>query len=915
VLASCLPAWAPDWPESLRAKFPSEEAYKEWFTRLLGILGDPVAARQRIDAANEKGVRLEGSPYGYGRAFTISPDAQQLADLRELLDFTWGTRDVSVLDPFAGGGSIPFEALRFGFTTIANELNPVAAVVLKATLDYPARFGPELAEDIRRWGAIWAERVKERLSPFFPKGRNESIFAYLWARTVACPETGKPVPLSPNWWLRRGDEPVAVKIVAEGRMKAPRFEILKGKAAIASKPDEGTVRRGDGRSPWTGQVVPGDYIKAEAQAGRMGQMLYAVAMKKPGGFEFRPPTDADLEAVARAEAELARLRPRWEAKNTIPTEAFPPGNDMRPLHYGMPTWADFFSPRQLLAMGTFVETLKDIQEQIKECEAAERGSGILVYLALTLDKMADYNARGTFWDPIRGIRHVFSRHDFAFRWAFCEFDAAANLLPWTGAQIIDSFEELASLANPPQQSILLAAGARPIDKLSVLNRDAADLAPVPDASVPNVTVDPPYYDNVMYAELSDFFYVWLKRTVGHLFPEFFATQLTDKDAEAVANPARFAEFGSKKRDLAAQDYERKMGAAFREMHRVLRPDGSLTVMFTHKRVEAWDTLASALLDAGFSIKASWPVHTESEHSLHQARKNAASSTILLACRKRPADGRQEAVWWDDLQSKVRAEARAKATEYASQGVRGVDLYISVFGPVLGILSERWPVLTSEVDPNTGQPKILRPETALDLAREEVLGLRREILLQGRDVEFDPVTDWYLMAWDSFGAEEFPYDEARKLAIGVGVELDAEVISSEKLAKRKGQFIVLQRPWERRARGRVDDSEGVHFAHWVNAAHTALMVYHEDGPKACEAFLRQSGLLRDSVFKALLQAMINAIPRRRLRGQFVRAEAEVLENLRLAFFDDLTVPVEEEESLAADAQLELGGDFEGDEGEE
>ena len=209
----------------------------------------------------------------------------------DLLEYTWGTRDLSVLDPFAGGGSIPFETLRYGFTTIANDLNPVAAIILKATLDYPARFGPDLAEDIKKWGERWYELVKPKLEPFFtPLPPDAEGAAYLWARTVACPTTGKPVPLSPNWWLSKGSNPVAVKLSPNPTWRRRQFAIVKGEAVIGN-PDEGTVSRGVGRSPWTGETIDGDYIKAEAQAGRMGQMLYAVAIKKSGrGFDFRAPT-------------------------------------------------------------------------------------------------------------------------------------------------------------------------------------------------------------------------------------------------------------------------------------------------------------------------------------------------------------------------------------------------------------------------------------------------------------------------------------------------------------------------------------------------------------------------------------------------------------------------------------------------
>ena len=454
------------------------------------------------------------------------------------------------------------------------------------------------------------------------------------------------------------------------------------------------------------------------------------------------------------------------------------------------------------------------------------------------------------------------------------------------------------------------------------------------------------HHNVQYAELSDYFYVWLKRSVGHLFPDLFTDELTNKDDEAVANPARFASLGKKKRDLAEQDYERKMAAAFREMHRVLRDDGVLTVMFTHKRVEAWDTLASALIGAGFTIHASWPVHTESEHSLHQAKKNAAASTILLVCRKResevveswgggvgsPQDPTtsppqdlttsppQAPIWWDDIKGRVRRVAREKAQQYAQQGITGVDLYISTFGPTLSVISEQWPVLTSEVDPRSGEPIPLRPEIALDLAREEVIRLRKEGLLAGRAITFDAVTDWYLMAWDAFQAEEFPFDEARKLALALGLEM-ADLLGPLKLVAKKSQSVVLQRPEQRRKKGMVDP-EAALFAHTIDAVHTAMLIYTEDGAGACDVFLQNRGLKRDAAFKAVLQALINAIPRTRIKGKFVRPEADILDRMRLAFYaDELTAPPEEEPPLSAPRQGGLFDDaaqeenFDGDDADE
>ncbi len=904
ILASVLPAWQPDWPAHLKRTFPTENTYHQWFLRLCGIFGDPVAGRKLVLWARDKGVKLDSPPYPHKRAFTVNPAREYLDQLSLLLEHAWGTPVLSVLDPFAGGGSIPFEALRYGFTTFANELNPVASVILKATLDYPSRFGLELGKDIARYGALLTEKVKNRLEPFFPITPGDSIHAYIWARTITCPYTGKPIPLSPNWWLRKGAKPVAVLPVFDDAADKASFRIVTGaEQCRKANPDLGTVKRGNAVSPWAqNQPVDGDYIKAEAQAGRMGQQLYALAVKRPGGLTFVVPSKEDEAAIAAAEAELAKRLPEWETRGLVPSDAIPDGNKTsEPLRYGMRMWSDLFSPRQLLAMCTLLECYLDIRDQVFKELDNERARAVATYLALATDKGVDWNSILCTWHPGRQVvGHTFQRHDFAFIWSPTEFDASRNLVPWVLDQVVNAYSGIAKLAQRDEQGLLDQSGRAPVD---IHRGSAANLAHCADQSMHHINVDPPYYDNVMYAECSDFFYVWMKRSLGDVYPEFFTDELTNKDDETVANVARFADMGRKKKDLAKADYERKMTAAFREMHRVLKDDGVLTVMFTHKKVEAWDTLATSLVGAGFTIQSSWPVHTESEHSLHQAKKNAAASTILLTCRKQESSG--EPVWWDDIKGQIRRVAREKAAAFERQGIAGVDLYISTFGPVLSILSENWPVLTSEVDERTGEPKTLRPEVALDLAREEVIALRKQGLLLGRAVQFDQYTDWYLMAWDAFKAEEFPGDEARKLAIALGLDLEKDIIATKRLLRKKSSFVVLHPPKGRRKKDMVDEDK-VTFDCWIDAVHTAMMLYEEDGSKACEQFLKTTGLMTDGTFRACIQALLNAIPRTKLKEKFARPEADTLDKMRLAFFDDLTVPAEEEE-IPAPVQTEFGMD--------
>jgi adenine-specific DNA methylase len=922
ILASLLPAYpngdddsVREWPKKFLKQFPTFDAYKQWFLKLIGIHGNPAASRKIIDWAKTQGIKLKPAiiaklpkewkeglpndmgvsiPYGYPRAFTYNPSEEQLEHLYDLLEWTWGSREITFCDPMSGGGSIPFEALRFGLTVHSNELNPVASVILKATLDYPARFGPTLCEDIRKYGMVWCEKVRKKLEPFFPLSKpDENIFAYLWARTVSCPTTGKLVPLSPLWWLQKGTTPIAVQVISNSQSDKCSFQIVQGKTACSkANPDKGTVKKGTGLSPWTGEAIDGDYIKSEAQAGRMGQQLYAVWVKGNKELPFRAPTKDDEVAIREATKYLEKQLREWEANDLIPHEPRKEGRaDWACQIYGMTQWKDTYAPRQLLAMVTLVEALHETMSVIRAELEPKRAEAVGTYLALAVDKAASFNSNQSRFDAERGIRNAFERHDLSMKWSFAEFDASRNLATWVVDQALDAYGGIAALAKAPSKSLFGPGGTSPIDRLSFTNGVAQSLKTVESSSIRCITVDPPYYDNVNYADCSNYFYVWMKRTLGSTFPELFATELANADDEAIMNVARFKDMGRKAKELAIRDYENKMAACFAEMFRILTDDGVLTVMFTHKQIEAWDTLGSGLVRAGFQIDSSWPIHTESEVSLHQAKKNSAASTIMLVCRKREKSS--ESVWWDDLKGKVRATARQKASEFEKQGIRGVDLYISTFGPVLSIISENWPVLTSETDPKTGDPLPLKPGEALDLAREEVINLRKQGLLLGRSVEFDPITDWYLMAWDAFRAQEFPADEARKLALALGLDLERDIIRDKKLVAKKSGTVVLSKPADRRKKNMVDD-DVESFPHLIDALHTAMMIYDEEGSKACQVFIDRQGLRNDSRIKALVQATMEAIPKTRGKdGNFLRAEMTTLDALRALFWDDLPAPKEEE----------------------
>ena len=918
VLASLLPA----------------DADRDRFLHVLGIHGDPVAARDAVDRARRTGIRV-ANPYDYNRAFSYSPDTDDARWLKKEIGERF-SGEIKVLDPTAGGGSIPFETTRLRLASIANDLNPVASLIMKATVEWPWVLSIKVQEEFQFLAGQWRKRIEEELDAFFfQSGLPDRIdLTYLWARTITCPYCDGVVPLSPNW--RLAPDGTGVRLTphlgdgpgSEGRVCT--FDIVHSVAEQSS----GTVARGDGTCPFPdcGRVIDGDVIKEQAQAGKMGEQLYAVVYKervevrtKTGrirekwvrGYRApRPEDDYGAEVRARLDEKL----PEWEAFDLVPSERFPEtSNDDRPIQYGMLLWRDLFSPRQLLCHGTSVEVFREMLDADRDAgrldEARKAAYG---YLALSLDKLLNYNSRMSVWMPTREVMaNTFNRHDFAFCWSHAEMAPLVTGLgyDWAIGQTAKCIGELVALVRPEGEGaagdLFESAGAtgHAPPPITVTCKPGDSLDHLEDGSIDAVIMDPPYYDNVMYAELSDFFYVWLKRTAGHVFPELFRRQLTDKENEAVANPAKFrGEKGA--RALAGQDYQERMAAIFAECRRVLKPDGIMTLMFTHKATGAWDALTKGLMEAGFAITASWPINTEAEGSLHIRNKAAANSTIFLVCRPRARTLEvRENLYWEDVEPGVAHAVRTRVRAFQDAGLGGVDLYLASFGPALEEFSRHWPIKRGTPRERPAErrkrqqvlieeewdPYATTPEDAFDAARREV---KRWILEQlthlKADADLDPATSFFVLAWHAFRAPVFPYDEALKLARAVGVDLDGDVV--DRLAKKKGSNLHLWDSAQRAAKGTLgspDGSQGM-----IGAIHHAAHTARTRSLQAARELLADVQADRDPRFFAALEAVLEVLPvSRAFTGIDIEGEAaaagddfEALYNLaRLAYRDKIGEP--------------------------
>jgi len=660
-----------------------------------------------------------------------------------------------VLDMFAGGGAIPLEAARLGCEVTAVELNPVAHLIEKCMLEYPQRF-PGLADDVRKWGKRWVDRAWEQLADLYPPvepGAGQGSFddlrqegrrplAYLWTRTVRCPNPSlaeHQVPLVRQTWLaRKKGRCIALRAVVDRVHLTVGWEVVMASspAGLGFDPSAGS-KRGEATCHICGATVTYNYVRAEGSAGRMNSApLAAVLLKASGrGRDYLPagsyPLPDDQECLQRL--EQIPVEP--------PDEHLPVGDTrwFSTPPFGLTRYRDLFTSRQLLTLCTLASGIREVHDEIIGCGVSvERAMGVVTGLAVTLSRMTARSSALCYWDLTNeSILSTFARQALPMVWDFAEINCFAGAAVDGWKYVQSSADIIADLAG---------SGAKVV-------RASATSLPVTSGSFDAVITDPPYYDNISYADLSDFFYVWLKRSIGFLQTDDFGGELTPKRSEIVVAPYRH--HGNAER--ARIFYEDMMAEAFAEANRILKPDGPLVCIYAHKTTLGWASLVDALRTAGFTITEAWPLDTEMTSAL-KANVAALASSIFLVARRRDLDAGvgSEADVMADL-DRIIAERLERLQQFA---VSGSDLVIATVGAGLRALTRY-----ERVEQDNGEP--LPAERFLTLVQGRVLDA-----IFGSLARVDPVTRYYLAAQYSYGYAAVPFDEANNLARMTGVDLDS-----------------------------------------------------------------------------------------------------------------------------------------------
>lgn len=610
-----------------------------------------------------------------------------------------GTRPL-VVDPFAGGGSIPLEALRVGADAFASDLNPIPVLLNKVVLEYIPKYGQRLADEVRKCSESIAVRLEEELGRFYPNShQDDAVGAYLWARTILSEApTGDDYPVEiPLFrsmlllkkksryqairWVRDEKGAIVTKIVtatyADGRtLKVRRPMIQVFQPSSPAEVEKGTSAGGAATCPVTGYTTSVESVRRQLSTRRGGaddaRMICVIASNTNGsGRIYLDPTPIDLKAAQHAHDEIKRQISEHSGNVSL----IPDGqlNHLRGFFnvvlYGMTTWGDVFSPRQALGLITLIRLLKEAASEENDLNLRV---AVQTCLALAVDRCADKCASLVVWDNTRDMAtHVFGRQALPMIWDFAEVSFLSDN-GWNGASewVLRVIEAIAKAKMPEGTSACASATNHPL----------------PNDTVDAVVSDPPYHAAIPYADLSDFFYSWLKRSIGHLHPELFNADLSPKDEECVSLSHRAAMY----RHKDGPWFEQTMAQACAESRRIAKPSGIGVIVFANKETAGWEAMLGALISSGWVITGSWPIDTEMGNRLRAQNSAALASSVHLVCRPREnPDGTvrtNEIGDWRDVLQELPTRIHDWMPRLAEEGVVGADAIFACLGPALEIFS-------------------------------------------------------------------------------------------------------------------------------------------------------------------------------------------------------------------------------------
>ena len=770
-----------------------------------------------------------------------------------------------VVDPFAGGGSIPLEALRLGCDAFASDLNPVACLILKVMLEDIPRHGPGLADELRKAGAEIKVKAEKELADLYPKDPDGAMpIAYLWARTVRCesPNCGAEIPLMRSMWLCRKPKrkwalrPNVVRDRDAGVPPRVEFGVFEPKAD--REVADGTVTRARATCLCCRTVLPPERVRAQLAAQRGGAdtvfnddgnrtggaTMTAVVTIREGqqGRHYRLPTDTDYAAVRLAQERVEDLLDEWAAEGRqglcpVPDEPLPPIGTLgfRVQRYGMTQWGDLYTARQKAAL---IELARSISELGQGREHLLLSMATQQLLGIAVDKTADLGNALTPWKPDAECPvHLFARQAIGMAWDFCESvptcDSSGSFLS-AYERSSDGLESVSAGLGQPGQ---------------VASSDAAN-HPLPNGSANIWFTDPPYYDAIPYADLSDFFLVWLKRTLPNhpLLRNPFEpdNELSPKTLEAVQDETKVSDGQPKNREW----FEQTMAEAFAEGRRVLNDDGIGSVVFAHKTTEGWEALLAGMIRGGWTITGSWPIATEMGSRLRARDSAALATSVHLICRPRPENA--SVGEWADVLRELPNRVGEWMQRLEGEGVRGADLVFACIGPALEIYSRYRRVETPEGQEVTLPEYLERVwEVVGREALKQVLGTAEAQARNGaagaleEDARLTALFLWTLQSTaetqDDGDADEddetpesrvsgfsLPFDMARRFAQPLGIHLEdweSRIIQTEK-------GVVKLRPVAERAKDLFGESGADAVADEIESnasASSQMSLFPEEAP--------------------------------------------------------------------------------------